>query len=260
MMYSVTDVAGLNRISRVILANGAHAIAGMAATTSEVREDKPALGLSMFGVTTPCVTQIVDRLNSDYDCLVFHATGTGGQSMEKLADSRLVDGMLDITTTEVCDLLMGGIFPCTEDRFGAVARTRLPYIGSCGALDMVNFAGKETVPAHYRNRNLYEHNPQITLMRTTLEENGRMGRWIGEKLNACEGPVRFLIPEGGVSALDAPGKPFWDPDADAALFGAIENTLRATSNRILLRLPHHINSPEFADAAVAAFRGMASEA
>jgi len=260
MMYSVTDVAGLNRISRTILANAAHAIAGMASAQIEIEEDKPALGLTMFGVTTPCVTQIVDRLKASYDCLVFHATGTGGQSMEKLADSRLVNGILDITTTEICDLLMGGIFPCTEDRIGAIVRTRLPYVGSCGALDMVNFAGRETVPAHYRDRNLYEHNPQITLMRTTPDENARMGRWIGEKLNACEGPVRFLIPEGGVSALDAPGKPFWDPEANAVLFGALESTFRATPDRISLRLPYHINSPEFADAAVAAFRDIASEA
>ncbi|MEZ2131512.1 MULTISPECIES: Tm-1-like ATP-binding domain-containing protein [unclassified Sinorhizobium] len=260
MMYSVTDVAGLNRISRAILANAAHAIAGMASASVDVKEDKPAIGLSMFGVTTPCVTQIVDRLKQTYDCLVFHATGTGGQSMEKLADSHLVNGILDITTTEVCDLLMGGIFPCTEDRFGAIARTRLPYVGSCGALDMVNFADRQTVPDLYQDRNLYEHNPQITLMRTTPDENARMGRWIADKLNACEGPVRFLIPEGGVSALDAPGKPFWDPEADAALFAAIENTLRATPKRILLRLPHHINSPEFADTAVAAFRNIASEA
>jgi uncharacterized protein (UPF0261 family) len=260
MMYSVTDVAGLNRISRTILGNAARAIAGMASAQIKIEEDKPALGLSMFGVTTPCVTQIVDRLKASYDCLVFHATGTGGQSMEKLADSRLVNGILDITTTEVCDLLMGGIFPCTEDRFGAIARTRLPYVGSCGALDMVNFAGRETIPAHYRSRNLYEHNPQITLMRTTPDENARMGRWIGEKLNACEGPVRFLIPEGGVSALDAPGKPFWDPEANAALFGTLESTFRATPDRVLLRLPYHINSSEFADAAVAAFRDIASEA
>jgi uncharacterized protein (UPF0261 family) len=260
MMYSVTDVAGLNRISRTILANAAHAIAGMASASIEVRDDKPALGLTMFGVTTPCIMQIVDRLKSTYDCLVFHATGTGGQSMEKLADSHLVNGILDITTTEVCDLLMGGIFPATEDRFGAIARTRLPYVGSCGALDMVNFAGRETVPARYRDRNLYEHNPQITLMRTTPDENARMGRWIGERLNACEGPVRFLIPAGGVSALDAPGKPFWDPEADAALFGALASTLQATPNRVLLHLPYHINSPEFADAAVAAFRDIAPEA
>jgi uncharacterized protein (UPF0261 family) len=260
MMYSVTDVAGLNRISRTILANAAHAIVAMASSPATIEDDKPALGLTMFGVTTPCVTQIVDRLRSTYDCLVFHATGTGGQSMEKLADSHLVNGILDITTTEVCDLLMGGIFPATEDRFGAIARTRLPYVGSCGALDMVNFAGRETVPAHYRDRILYEHNPQITLMRTTPDENARMGRWISEKLNACEGPVRFLIPDGGVSALDAPGKPFWDPEANAALFSAFESTFRAAPDRVLIRLPYHINSPEFADAAVAAFREIASEA
>jgi uncharacterized protein (UPF0261 family) len=260
MMYSVTDVAGLNRISRTILANAAHAIVAMASSPTTIEDDKPALGLTMFGVTTPCVTQIVDRLKSTYDCLVFHATGTGGQSMEKLADSRLVNGILDITTTEVCDLLMGGIFPATEDRLGAVARTRLPYVGSCGALDMVNFAGRETVPARYQDRNLYEHNPQITLMRTTPDENARMGRWISEKLNSCEGPVRFLIPDGGVSALDAPGQPFWDPVANAALLGAFESTFRATPNRVLVRLPYHINSPEFADAAVAAFREIASEA
>jgi uncharacterized protein (UPF0261 family) len=260
MMYSVTDVAGLNRISRTILANAAHAIVAMASSPTTIEDDKPALGLTMFGVTTPCVTQIVDRLKSTHDCLVFHATGTGGQSMEKLADSRLVNGILDITTTEVCDLLMGGIFPATEDRFGAIARTRLPYVGSCGALDMVNFAGRETVPAHYQDRSLYEHNPQITLMRTTPDENARMGRWISEKLNSCEGPVRFLIPDRGVSALDAPGKPFWDPEANAALFGAFESTFRATSDRVLVRLPYHINSPEFADAAVAAFREIASEA
>ncbi len=260
MMYSVTDVAGLNRISRTILANAAHAIVAMASSPTMIEDDKPALGLTMFGVTTPCVTQIVDRLKSTHDCLVFHATGTGGQSMEKLADSRLVNGILDITTTEVCDLLMGGIFPATEDRFGAIARTRLPYVGSCGALDMVNFASRETVPAHYQGRSLYEHNPQITLMRTTPDENARMGRWISEKLNSCEGPVRFLIPDRGVSALDAPGKPFWDPEANAALFGAFESTFRATSDRVLVRLPYHINSPEFADAAVAAFREIASEA
>jgi uncharacterized protein (UPF0261 family) len=260
MMYSVTDVAGLNRISRNILANAAHAIAAMASAPLVVADDKPALGLTMFGVTTPCITQIVDRLNATYDCLVFHATGTGGQSMEKLADSGLVNGILDITTTEVCDLLMGGIFPATEDRFGAIARARLPYVGSCGALDMVNFAGRDTVPVRYRNRRLYQHNPQITLMRTTPDENARIRRWIGERLNACKGPVRFLIPEGGVSALDAPGQPFWDPEADAALFDALESTLRTTSDRRLIHLPYHINSPEFADAAVAAFRDIASEA
>ena len=139
--------------------------------------------------------------------------------MEKLVDSGLLAGVIDVTTTEVCDLLMGGVFPATEDRFGAIIRARMPYVGSVGALDMVNFGAPDTVPERYQGRNFYQHNPQVTLMRTTPEENERIGRWIGERLNRMDGPVRFFLPEGGVSALDAPGQPFhWDPEADAALF------------------------------------------
>ena len=261
MMYSVTDIAGLNRISRAVLANAAHAIAGMAARRAPVVADaKPAIGLTMFGVTTPCVTQVADALRAQFDCLTFHATGTGGQSMEKLAESGLLAGAIDVSTTEVCDLLMGGIFPCTADRFGAFARTRLPYVGSCGALDMVNFAARETVPERYQGRTLYVHNPQITLMRTTADENRRMGEWIAARLNACEGPVRFLIPEGGVSMLDAPGKAFHDPAADAALFEALERAWRTTAQRRLTRLPFHINDERFATALVDAFRDVAGVA
>ena len=182
-----------------------------AASARELSADLPAVGLTMFGVTTPAVQQIAAALRGDYECLVFHATGIGGRSMEKLVDSGLLAGVIDITTTEVCDLLMGGVFPATEDRFGAIIRTRIPYIGSVGALDMVNFGAPETVPERYRGRKLHVHNPQVTLMRTTAEENERMGRWIGERLNAMDGPVRFFLPEGGVSALDAPGQPFRDP-------------------------------------------------
>lgn len=255
MMYSVTDIAGLNRISRVILANAAHAIAGMVRGSSpHARDEKPAIGLTMFGVTTPCVNQVVSLLRDDYDCLVFHATGTGGQSMEKLADSHLLAGVLDITTTEVCDLLMGGVFPCTEDRLGAIARSGLPYVGSCGALDMVNFGAMETVPPQYRDRRLYVHNPQVTLMRTTPEECARIGRWIGEKLNLCQGIIRFLLPEGGVSAIDAPGQPFHDPEADAALFSSLESTVQQTDRHRLIRRPENINDPGFAHALVAQFR------
>lgn len=262
MMPSVTDIAGLNRISRVILANAAHAVAGMASGQVPVgqAEQKPAIGLSMFGVTTPCITQLTQRLDDDYDCLVFHATGTGGQSMEKLLDSGLVTGLIDVTTTEVCDLMLGGVFPATEDRFGAVARTAAPYVGSCGALDMVNFGAPESVPAHYRERNLYAHNPQVTLMRTTAEENARMGRWIGEKLNRCDGDVRFLLPEKGVSQLDAPGQPFYDPEADEVLFAALEESFKQTSRRRLVRLPCNVNDREFVDALVAHFREIATEA
>ena len=145
----------------------------------------------MFGVTTPCVDAIVDALEEDFECLVFHATGVGGQSMEKLVDSGALAGVIDITTTEVCDLLLGGVLPATEDRFGAIARMRVPYIGSCGALDMVNFGPMDSVPERYRGRTLQVHNPTVTLMRTTPEENARIGRWIGERLNRMDGPVRF---------------------------------------------------------------------
>ena len=180
--------------------------------------------------------------------------------MEKLADSGLLSGVLDVTTTEVCDLIMGGIFPCTEDRFGAIARSKIPYVGSCGALDMVNFGARSTVPSRYEGRLFYEHNAQITLMRTTPEENARMGRWIGEKLDRCEGPLRFLIPEKGVSALDAPGKPFHDPQADEALFATLEATLRPTAKRKLLRLPFAINDEAFAKALADHFLDIRAEA
>lgn len=257
MIYSVTDVAGLNRISRRVLGNAAHALLGMLqGRIPEVADDKPAIGLSMFGVTTQCVNRITEALSPEYDCLVFHATGTGGRSMEKLAASGMLKGLLDITTTEICDLLMGGIFSAGETRLDVLGQADLPYVGSCGALDMVNFAGPETLPERYRGRLLYEHNPQITLMRTTAEENAQMGRWIGEKLNRCRGPVRFLLPEGGVSALDAPGQPFHDPEADAALFAALEATVRQTPERRLIRGPWHINDPAFAAAAVAEFHDL----
>jgi uncharacterized protein (UPF0261 family) len=255
MLYSVTDVAGLNRISRQVLGNAAHAVAGMAA--HPVPPDpghRPAVGLTMFGVTTPCVTRVSELLSADYDCLVFHATGTGGRSMEKLADDGLITGVLDISTTEVCDLLMGGVMSAGEGRLDAIARTRVPYVGSCGALDMVNFGARDTVPERYRDRILYEHNPQVTLMRTTPGENERIGAFIAAKLNACAGPVRFLIPEGGVSMIDAPGQPFHDPEADRALFTALEREFRPAPDRRLIRLPQHINDPEFADALASAFR------
>lgn len=252
-MPSVTDMAGLNGLSRVILHNAAQVIAGMARNPANVGEGKPSLGLTMFGVTTTCVMAVVDRLKADYDCMVFHATGTGGRTMEKLADSGLLTGVIDITTTEVCDLLFGGVLPATEDRFGAIARTRLPYVGSVGALDMVNFWAPETIPPQFRDRNLYKHNPNVTLMRTTAEECRQIGEWIGRKLNACDGEVRFLIPEKGVSALDIDGGAFFDPAADAALFEAIERTVQQTERRRIIRLPLHINDPDFAEAAVAAF-------
>jgi uncharacterized protein (UPF0261 family)/ABC-type branched-subunit amino acid transport system ATPase component len=262
MMYSVTDVQGLNSISRTVLANGANALIGMvkarlddsATKERDSAAGRPAVGITMFGVTTPAVQKIAADLGDDFECLVFHATGVGGRSMEKLVDSGMLAGVVDLTTTEVCDLLMGGVFPATEDRFGAIIRSRIPYVGSVGALDMVNFGRSETIPERYRQRKFHVHNPQVTLMRTTPEENERMGRWIGERLNRMDGQVRFLLPEGGVSALDAPGQPFWDPDADAALFLALERTVRQTGNRQLIRVKRNINDPEFASAIVNALR------
>jgi uncharacterized protein (UPF0261 family)/ABC-type branched-subunit amino acid transport system ATPase component len=259
MMYSVTDVSGINRISERVLTNAAHALGGMIGLPRRERSDtKPAIGLTMFGLTTPCVQEVTRLLEGDYDCVVFHATGTGGQSMEKLVESGLLTGLIDVTTTEIADLHMGGVMSAGDDRLGAVIRTRIPYVGSCGALDMVNFWAVDTVPEKYRSRNLHIHNPQVTLMRTTPAENTAMGRWIAERLNRCEGPVRFLIPEGGLSGIDAPGQPFHDPAADRALFAAIEQTLRPTANRKLVRLPHHINHPAFSRALADNFREIAA--
>jgi uncharacterized protein (UPF0261 family)/ABC-type branched-subunit amino acid transport system ATPase component len=257
MMYSVTDVAGINRISEKVLANAAHALAGMLAfsrpSAPADAQSKPALGLTMFGLTTPCVQAVCKQLETEYDCLVFHATGTGGQSMEKLADSGLLAGVLDVTTTEVTDEIVGGVLTAGPSRMDVFARATIPYVASCGALDMVNFWARPTVPAQFKDRNLHVHNPNVTLMRTTADEAARVGRFIVDKLNSMEGPVRFLIPEGGLSGLDRPGGPFWDPAANRALFDVIASNFRAGTNRKLLRLPHHINDPAFADALVATF-------
>lgn len=258
MMYSVVDVAGLNSILRRVLTNAAGMIAGAVKTEIETASsDKPALGLTMFGVTTPCVEQVVKQLGDKYECFVFHATGTGGQTMEKLADSGTLAGILDITTTEVADLLMGGVMSAGEDRMGAAIRSRIPYVGSCGALDMVNFGGKATVPDRYKDRQLLVHNEQVTLMRTTPDENARMGAWIAGKLNQMDGLVRFLIPEKGISIIDVEGAPFFDVQADKALFDALEQNVKQTAKRRLIRIPHAINDPEFSDAVVANFMEIA---
>ena len=255
MVPSITDLAGLNRISRTVLGNAARAIVAMAARTPEADTGKPAVGLTMFGVTTPCVTRIVELLGDSVEPLVFHATGTGGKSMEALVDSGLLSAVIDITTTEVADLLFGGVLPAGPERFDCIARMKVPWVGSVGACDMINFWAPETMPERYRDRLIYRHNPNVTLMRTTPEENRAIGAWIAGKLNACEGPVRLLIPEKGVSMIDVDGGAFWDPAADTALFEAIETTI-ANKTRVT-RLPLHVNDPAFADAAVAAFREIA---
>ena len=257
MVYSVTDIAGLNTISRKVIGNAAHAAAGMALNTVLPGEtDLPGLGITMFGVTTACVSRLREVLDSSFEPYVFHATGTGGAAMEKLADSGLVAGLLDVTATEVADYLVGGVMPCTADRYGAPARTGLPWVGSVGAVDMVNFGACDTVPDRFLQRQLLVHNPQITLMRTTPAENTAIGEFIAERLNLCDGPVSLFLPLGGVSAVDAPGQPFHDPDADAALFAAIRQTFRQTQNRRLVERPENINDPAFADAMAAEIRRM----
>jgi len=251
MIYSVTDVAGINRISANVLSNAAHALAGMIGFRQETDQSRlPAIGLTMFGVTTPCVQAVTKALKMRYDCLVFHATGTGGQSMEKLAESGLLEGVIDVTTTEVADFLVGGVMSAGEDRMGAIIRSQIPYVGSCGALDMVNFEALDTVPQKFKDRNLYEHNPQVTLMRTTAAENESFGRFIAAKLNQMEGPVRFLLPLKGVSLIDAPGQPFHDPAADRMLFDTLETEFRPGPNRRLVKLDLNINDPAFAQALV----------
>ncbi|AIS95235.1 Tm-1-like ATP-binding domain-containing protein [Burkholderia thailandensis] len=260
MMYSVTDIAGINSINRVVLTNAAHALAGMA--RHAVAPDmgiRRALGLTQFGVTTGCVDQLRAKLGDACECIVFHATGIGGQTMEKLVDSGFLSGVLDITTTEVADHLFGGVLACTDDRFGALARTKVPAVVSCGALDMINFGPLATVPERYRDRLLHAHNPQVTLMRTTPEESAECGQWIANRLNLCDGPLRLLIPEQGVSAMDKPGMPFHDPIADRALFDALEKHLLQSASRRLVFVPFHINDPGFADAVVAQFFEAANE-
>lgn len=246
MMYPVTDIAGLNRLSRVILANAAHGLAGMMLRSAPpVTDARPALGLSMFGVTTPCIQQLTARLSADYECQVFHANGPGGRALEAIAAAGLLQGMVDITTTEAADHLLGGVCTAGPERFDVVARTGIPWVGSCGALDMVNFWAPETIPEKYRGRLFHAHNANVTLMRTTASELESIAAWIAAKLNASKGPVRLLLPEGGVSMLDAPGQKFHNPEANAALFSAFERYFEVGDAHRIYRVPCHINDPAF---------------
>ncbi|HDJ1441833.1 TPA: Tm-1-like ATP-binding domain-containing protein [Serratia rubidaea] len=257
MLYTVTDLSGLNYLSRTILTNAANMIAGAVNhVVAPNRAQKPVLGLTMFGVTTPCINQLLTVLNEQYDPLVFHATGNGGTSMERLVENGEVVGVIDITLTEVADLLFGGVLACPETRLDSISQTEVPWVGSAGALDMVNFGEPDSIPERYAQRQFVEHNAQVTLMRTTPEENYQLGVWIGEKLNRCNGPVRFLLPEGGFSALDAPGQPFFDPKARQAFAEGLESTVLQTSRRRIIKTPHHINAPEFAARVIEEFNAV----
>jgi uncharacterized protein (UPF0261 family) len=251
MMASVTDVAGINSISARILANAAGAMAGMVnAPAPQVEDGRPLVAATMFGVTTPCVTRAREELERrGYEVLVFHATGTGGKAMEALVEGGLLSGVLDATTTEVCDDLVGGVLSAGPTRLEAAGRAGVPQVVSLGALDMVNFGARDTVPPKFEGRNLYVHNPSVTLMRTTPEECAELGRRIAAKLAAATGPTSLFVPLGGVSMIDVEGQPFHDPEADAALFGALREGLEGSSVE-LVELEHNVNDEEFADAMV----------
>jgi uncharacterized protein (UPF0261 family) len=252
LMYSVVDMAGLNPLSRRILANAAGAICGMveqAAMDPVHREvpDRPLLAATMFGVTTPCVTAVRGRLErAGYDVLVFHATGTGGRAMEGLIEDGYVSGVVDVTTTEWCDEVVGGVLSAGPDRLTAAGRKGIPQVVSVGALDMVNFGAIDTVPERFRQRILYRHNPTVTLMRTTASESETIGRRIAEQLNRSTGPVVLVLPMRGVSAIDAVGQPFHDPEADRALFAALRR--HAAPSVRIMEVDAHINDAAFADA------------
>src|SRR3954469_13315515 len=244
---SIVDVAGLNRISRVVLSRAAGAICGMVETTPPAAEDKPIIVASMFGNTTDCVQHARKILEQEgYEVLVFHATGSGGRTMESLIEAGLVAGVLDVTTTEWADELVGGFLTAGPTRLEAAAKTGTPAVVTPGCLDMVNFYGPESVPTKFQGRRFYQHNPQVTLMRPTPEENAELGKVIAEKLNASLGPVTVLIPKKAISVISAPGQKFHDPEADNALFNALKKNLRPDIK--VVEMDTEINAPEFAEA------------
>eukprot|EP01018_Ginkgo_biloba_P008457 Gb_05923 [translate_table: standard] len=266
LLPSVVDLSGLNSVSRTVLSNAAAAVAGMIAGrmmgmgASNKKDQLLSIGMTMFGVTTPCVNAVREKLEvKGYETLVFHATGVGGKAMEELVTGGFLQGILDITTTEVADYMVGGVMACDEQRFEAILQKEIPLVLSVGALDMVNFGPKDTIPSHFRHRKIHVHNDQVTVMRTTVEENKTSAGFIAKKLNKSSSPVRVLLPEKGVSALDAPGKPFYDPQATGILLDELETSIQKTRERQVRRLPYHINDPEFADALVDAFLEIVSK-
>jgi uncharacterized protein (UPF0261 family) len=251
MMHSVVDISGLNRVSRAVLANAADAMIGMVKGRQAHGlqpvglADKPIVTATMFGVTTPCVEAARRQLEAaGYEVLVFHATGTGGMTMESFVRDGLVRGVLDITTTELADELVGGVLTAGRDRLTAAGLCGVPQVISLGALDMVNFGPPETVPEKFRGRRFYQHNPSVTLMRTTPDENDRLGKEIAEKASAARGPTAVLVPLRGVSAIDREGQPFCWPEADRALFQSLRQWV--SPHVRVVELDCHINDPEFA--------------
>jgi uncharacterized protein (UPF0261 family) len=257
LLYSVIDIAGINVLAERILANAAAAVAGMARAAAGFRSAlprRPLVAATMFGVTTPCVTVAREWLEAHgYEVLVFHATGTGGRAMEGLIRSGFLAGVLDVTTTELADELVGGVLSAGPDRLEAAGTQGLPQVVSVGALDMCNFGPPETMPAAFAGRRIARHNPTVTLLRTTPDECAELGRTMARKLNAATGPVSVFLPLRGISAIDAPGEAFHDPAADAALFGALREGLRPPVD--LVEVDAHINDPGFATAMAARLHG-----
>lgn len=246
MMYSVVDIAGINSLSRQILANAAGAIVGMVNAEVPAAEDKPLIGATMFGVTTPCVTKARGLLeDAGYEVLVFHATGAGGRAMEDLIKGGFIVGVLDATTTELADELVGGVLSAGPDRLEAAGDLGVPQVVAPGALDMVNFGPPDTVPEQFKERTFYQHNPTVTLMRTTVEENAELGKIMGQKLSQAKGPTTVIIPKQGVSAIDQEGQPFYSAEAEAAW---IENLKANLGNNVtLIEMDNHINDDAFAE-------------
>lgn len=250
MMPSIVDVAGLNQVSKTIYKNAVLAIAGMLELKDKLPEDteeqKPLVAATMFGVTTPCIDKAKEYLEQNgYEVLVFHATGTGGKTMEALVNAGYFKGVLDLTTTEWCDEVVGGVLNAGPDRCGAAIAKKIPQVVSVGALDMVNFGPMDTVPDQFKNRNLYKHNPTVTLMRTTVEENKAIGQKLVEKWNAAESNMILMLPKKGVSMIDAEGQPFDGPAERKALFDTLKQGITNTNVEIQ-ELDNNINDPEFA--------------
>ncbi|XP_024977748.1 uncharacterized protein LOC112515272 isoform X1 [Cynara cardunculus var. scolymus] len=257
---SVVDICGINNVSRVILSNAGAAFAGMVSgrlvdsKESSSGNDQFTVGLTMFGVTTPCVNAVKERLNKEgYETLIFHATGVGGRAMEELVRGGFIQGVLDITTTEVADHVVGGVMACDESRFDAIIEKKIPFVLSVGALDMVNFGAKDTIPTNFQQRKIWEHNEQVSVMRTTVEENKKFAAFIARKLNKSSSKVRVCLPEIGISALDAPGKPFYDTNATGALIEELKRLIETTEDRKVKVYQYHINDTEFAKALVDSF-------
>ena len=253
MMPSIVDVAGLNKISKTIFKNAVLAIAGMVGMADKIKEveedEKPLIAATMFGVTTPCVDFAKEFLEErGYEVLVFHATGTGGKTMESLIDAGFFKGVLDITTTEWCDEIVGGVLGAGPNRLEAAGRNHVPQVISVGALDMVNFGPIDTIPEKFKSRNLYKHNPTVTLMRTTVEENIKFGQKIAEKLNASFGKTVLILPLKGVSMIDAPGQPFYGSKEDEALFDTLKNNIDKDKVNIV-EMDNNINEKAFAQRA-----------